>query len=283
MTISLESASPDLQIKLQEPKDRFLVKDVFADIRIRAQWDTLQEKPRGKEIFSSGSTWKLFDWEGSYLFRFTAPFYGTIPYKEAIFNPDFSTGEIRLHRPFYPPEQPLDPLGYPLDELLITNYLSRGKGVEVHACGMVDSQGRGHLFLGQSGAGKSTIARLWQDQPGITVLSDDRIILRQKEESIWMFGTPWHGDAGLASPGYAELKRVYFLAKGPQNQLMPLKKAEALGGLFACSFPPFYSSEAIDFILDFFEELVNTLPCYELSFRPDQRVVEFMKRLDEKD
>ena len=278
MTISLESASPGLQIKLQEPKDRFLVKDGFADVRIRVQWDSLQEKPRGKEIFSSGSTWKLFDWEGSYLFRFTAPFYGTIPYKEAIFNPDFSSGEIRLHRPFYRPEEPLDPLEYPMDELLVVHSLSRGRGAEVHALGIIDSRGNGFLFPGQSGAGKSTLARLWLNQPGIEVLSDDRIILRPRGKEFLMYGTPWHGDARLSSPRSAILKEIFFLGKGKGNELIPLKKGEALGRLLACGFPLFYDPAAVDTLLEFFEKIVATLPCHEIRFFPDGRVVEFLMR-----
>jgi hypothetical protein len=33
------------------------------------------------------------------------------------------------------------------------------------------------------------MARLWKDVPGVTVLSDDRIILRKMDGRIWMFGT----------------------------------------------------------------------------------------------
>jgi len=36
-------------------------------------------------------------------------------------------------------------LEYPLDELLITHYLSLGRGVELHGCGMV--RGDGESFL----------------------------------------------------------------------------------------------------------------------------------------
>ena len=36
--------------------------------------------------------------------------------------------------------------------------------------------------------------------PGVTILSDDRIAVRMKNGQPWLYGTPWHGDAGLASP-----------------------------------------------------------------------------------
>ena len=264
------------EIQLKGAIEKFLVRDVEPDIKIEVCWDELHEESQGKKIFDSGTTWRLYDHNGSYLIRLTAPVFGPIPYKEALFTPDFSTGEIRLHRPFYSQGQSVDPLEYPLDELLIVHYLSRRKGVEVHAFGMVDPQGNGHLFLGQSGAGKSTMARLWKDQPGTTALSDDRIILRPAGENYWMHGTPWHGDAGLAYPGCSQVRGVYFLQKGLDNELIPLERTEALGRLFACCFPPFYSKEAIGFILDFLEGMVNTVPCYELRFLPDRSLVGFI-------
>ena len=248
-------------------------------MKIRVLWDELREAPRGRELFDSGSTWKLYDLGGYLLIRLTAPVFGSMPYKEAIFSTDFSAGEIHLHRPFYSAGQPLDPLEYPLDELLLTNYLARGKGVEVHACGIADSGGDGFLFLGQSGAGKSTMARLWEDQPGITVLSDDRIIIRRKGGNLWIHGTPWHGDARSSFPGCARLKLVFFLDKGVRNELIPLSPSESSGRLFACSFPPFYSRDAVEFTLSFLGKIVEQTSCYELRFFPDLKVIRLLQDL----
>jgi hypothetical protein len=159
---------------------------------------------------------------------------------------------------------------------MINHFLARGKGVEIHACGVLDSQGWGHLFVGQSGAGKTTIAKLWESEIGVTVLSDDRIILRKMENTIWMYGTPWHGDAGLASPERAEVKGIYFLRHGKENELIAINRADSIGHLFACSFPPFYSREGIDFTLGFLESVVKEVPCYELKFTPNKSVVELL-------
>jgi hypothetical protein len=178
--VALHCDDIENKIHFQGATQKFLVQDGEPEISIRVRWDELRQEPRGKEIFDSGTTWKLYDYNGSYLIRLTVPIFGSIPLKEALFNQDFSRGEIRLHRPFFQSIQSVDPLEYPLDELLITNYLARGRGVEVHACGVVDSREKGYLFLGPSGGGKSTMARQWQGRPGVTVLSDDRIILRQR-------------------------------------------------------------------------------------------------------
>jgi hypothetical protein len=160
--------------------------------------------------------------------------------------------------------------------LLFINFLSLNRGAEVHALGLVDSKGIGRLFLGQSTAGKTTMARLWEDDPGVTILSDDRIILRKINDQIWMYGTPWHGEAGFAAPTRAPLNKVYFLRKGMENEISPLKEAESISRFFSCCFPLFYNRDAVDFTLCFFDDVVKAVPCDELSFVPNKSVVEFL-------
>jgi hypothetical protein len=131
--------------------------------------------------------------------------------------------------------------------------------------------------LGQSGAGKTTIAKLWEKEPGVTILSDDRIILRKMENTIWMYGTPWHGDAMLASPSRAPITTIHFLQKGQKNELISQEPTNSITSLFACSFPLFYNRGALDFTLGFLEDVVRNVPCYELKFKPDKSVVEFIQ------
>ena len=90
-----------------------------------------------------------------------------------------------------------------------------------------------------------------------------------------MYGTLWHGEAGFALPLGAPLKTIYFLQNGWQNEMLPQGKAEAAARLLRCSFTPLYFAEAIDFTLAFFEEVVNSIPSYELRFLPDRRLIRF--------
>jgi hypothetical protein len=72
-----------------------------------------------------------------------------------------------------------EPLAYPLDELLIMHRLTQEKAIELHGSGIVRADGTGNLFVGHSGAGKSTTTRLWTEREDVEVLSDDRIIVRR--------------------------------------------------------------------------------------------------------
>jgi hypothetical protein len=277
ITVSLLGDDPKLKIEFEEAMKKFIVPETHSDMRVQVRWDDLFEESKGQKIFDSGSLWQLYHDHGSYVFRFASSAFGSLPYKIAKFNRDFTFGEVYLQRAYFPPGQSVYLLEYPLDELLFTNFLALGKGTEVHACGVTDSQGRGHLFVGQSTAGKTTIARLWEYEPNSTVLSDDRIILRKMENTIWMYGTPWHGEAMLASPSRAPLTAVYFLEKGQKNELVAQKPSDSISRLFSCSFPPFYNRDALDFTLTFLEDVVKNVTCYELKFKPDKKVVEFIK------
>lgn len=266
-----------LKLPVEETIRDFLVPQTTADITIETEWGDLSQKLEGRKIFDSGGIWQLYQSGREYFFSFSSPLLRSIPYKLARINKDFTTGKILLHEPYFDHSQPVNPLEYPLDELLLVNFLALGKGVEIHACGIIDQLGQGRLFVGQSGAGKTTIARLLEQTEGITVLSDDRIILRQMGQTFWIYGTPWHGEAGLASPARAPLSQVYFLEKGSKNELVSQKRAEAVGRLFACSFLPFYSHEGLAFTLGFLEDVVKATPCHVLKFLPDRKVIEFLE------
>jgi len=253
------------------------VREAEPDVRVRARWGNLAEVSGGRKLFDSGGLWQLFTANGALRFHFTSPAWGPLPYKVAWFDKEFASGEVLVHRPYFPPGHLVYPLEYPLDELLIIHLLAAGRGAEVHACGVVDASGQGYLFAGQSGAGKTTMARLWQKPEEITVLSDDRIILRYQAGQFWMYGTPWHGEAGLSSPARAPLKGVYLLRHGPSNRLVPLRRSSTAARLVACSFPPFYHSSGLDFTLGFLDQLVEAVPCYELSFTPDERVIALVR------
>ncbi len=276
LTVEVTCDESIFNLGVEGAKEKFIVHEGVPDVRIRAAWGELSEDVKGRKLFDAGIIWQLYQHNGSYVFRFGSLAFGNRPYKIAIFNQDFSLGEVYLHRAFFRPGQPVDPLWTPLDELLYINLLAKGKGTEVHACGLIDSEGLGHLFVGKSGAGKTTMAKLWQGVQGVTVLSDDRIILRQLGDKIWMYGTPWHGEGGMAVASKAPLSRIYFLQKAENNELLPLKEAEAAARLTACSFPPYYNRKAMEFTLGFLSEVVKEVLCYELRVKPDKRVIEFI-------
>jgi hypothetical protein len=254
----------------------------LCDVNIRVSMMDSLPRPARQPVFHSGGLWALFeetfDECAGYRLNFQRNLPGEMPYKSAWFDRNFKTGHLLLSRRFFPHGFPTQPVEYPLDEVLMIHRLACGYGLEVHAVGIMDEIGRGHLFLGHSGAGKSTTARLWLKQSGIKILSDDRIILRAHGDKIFMYGTPWHGDSGISSPDRAVVTNIYFLEQYQHNEILPLAPGLAAAELFARSFVPRHCAQGLEFSLGFMERVTREIPCNIFRFVPQQSAVEAIRR-----
>jgi hypothetical protein len=240
-------------------------------------WTESLAFPKVHPSFSSGGLWSAYASQTGTKFYFSSSAIGPVPYKAAWFDPAFERGHVVLNREAFPVESPVFPLEYPLDELVMMHRLALGEGVEVHALGLEDRNGSGYLFLGHSGAGKSTTARLWMAEPDVNLLSDDRIILRKHDDKFWMYGTPWHGDAGVASPGHAPLSAIFLLEQSSANELAPISASTAAAELFARAFVPHYLESGIQFTLSFLDQITRSVPCSILRFTPTSSAVEAVR------
>jgi hypothetical protein len=260
-------------VELTQEMNRFRTTPARCDVNIRVQWMDRLPKPEGRKLFDSGAVWVLHETGDGYVFDFATPMLGELPYKRLSVDKEFSKARVLLNREYFREGRWVCPLEYPLDELLVTNWLARNGGVEVHGCGLRDDSTGGQLFLGHSGAGKSTTARLWKSLRAACVLSDDRIILREESNEIWMHGTPWHGEAGFAAPEKTQVNKIFVLEHGNRNELLPIPQARAVAEMFARCFPPFYSQESLAFTFSFLQRITNRVPCYLFRFVPDESAV----------
>jgi hypothetical protein len=231
----------------------------------------------GAPLFDSGALWALYRAAGKLVVRICRP--GFDPHQIVILDPNLQRGEIYCVGEMWSQKVgSLSPLGYPLAEVLTVNLLAQGRGVLLHASAVHDGD-RGFLFLGSSGAGKSTLASLWEGREDVTILSDDRVIVREHGGRFWAFGTPWHGTARLASPEAMPLDQVFVIHHDNENRLTPLKPLDSSPLLLVRSFPPFWDAEGMAFTVGLLGELARRVPCYELGFVPDDRVVDFVRCL----
>ncbi|HEX2121635.1 MAG TPA: hypothetical protein VHL59_08340, partial [Thermoanaerobaculia bacterium] len=82
---------------------------------------------REEVLFDSGGVWRLLRDGSRYRIECRSAPLGEQPYKTAFFDDTFTRGEIVLAPRVLPLH--LNPLEYPLDEVLIANLLARGRGV----------------------------------------------------------------------------------------------------------------------------------------------------------
>jgi hypothetical protein len=261
-------------VTLVSPLARFQVDGGLSDINIQVIRVREIHSEHRRELFNSGSVWRLYEGEVDLQFDFSTPVLGDFPYKRLTVDNRFRRASLLLSQRCSSQHDIADPLEYPLDELLIMHRLTQEQAIELHGVGIVGPDGASNLFVGHSGAGKSTTARLWTSLHEVEILSDDRIIVREHDDEIFMYGTPWHGEAHFALPQRAPLQRIFVLEHGHGNVITRLTRSQMVAELFARSFVPFHRHEYVDHALSFLERLADSVPCYVYSFEPDERAVE---------
>jgi hypothetical protein len=272
ITIAVRCEDERIAWDWHEPVSRFLVPPQdSADLTLDVAVMDAAPPPPAQLIFDSDAVWRLYRDGDGFRIDCQSEAFGDTPYKVATFDDAFAHGTIHLRRDVLS----LNPLDYPLDEVLVANLLARGRGVELHSCGVIDTEGRGHLFVGVSGAGKTTTARLWEGTAA-GIVSDDRVIVRERGGTFWMYGTPWHGEAELSMNEGVPLAGVYLLTQSTSNALRALSDAESVARLFRCTFPLFHDPHALDFTLGFLERLASRVPVRELQFLRDPSVIELV-------
>ncbi len=274
----VKSYQPSFLFQMGKPYDQFVCND-DPDITVYGYYSKIPKikfKIENK-VFDSGTFWEIYRVDSKPVFVLKIPFRNHRPYCSAVFDPDllnykvyYSLSDSKKQSPNLLPH----PLDFPLFHLLMISLLSHGYGVLVHACG-IDDNGKGLLFLGSSGKGKSTMARLWKDEA--VILNDERIILRQNKGKIWIYGTPWHGEYEGISPTGAVLDKIFFLHHGEMNKITHQTISIATSMILSHCFLPYWEPDGMQFTLDFCAKLVETIPCSELSFIPDKSIIDFIR------
>lgn len=173
----------------------------------------------------------------------------------------------------------LFPMEYPFADLAVSGHININRiGIILHsAC--VTLGGRGFLFAGVSGSGKSTISEIWRQVQGAEVLTDERVIIREVQSDLCAFGTPWHGTSDANRNVGAPIEKIFFIKHGKENNVIPISKSEAAKRLMVRCFPTFWNREGMEFALEFCSMLAQMKDCYEFQFVPDRSATEFIGKL----
>jgi len=165
----------------------------------------------------------------------------------------------------------VDPLEYPLDGLILY-YLTVIYGdIMIHASG-VNYNGKGYLFSGVSGKGKTTIAGLWESC-GAKVIHDDRLIIRSTDDGYMMYNTPvYNNDVPQESP----LNKLFIIDHGASYSLVPIKGAVASSLVMANCIQHNWGHSIVAKLLGSLSSMCETVPVFKLHFIPEKNVVNFI-------
>jgi hypothetical protein len=121
--------------------------------------------------------------------------------------------------------------------------LLRGRKVQLMHCSMLEKDNQALLLLGESGIGKSTSMRRWQESGGEAV-ADDMVLLEYLDGEIVVHRLPTWSACRIKLEGrvYAydpplQLKNVLAITRGEANEsVQTISKAEYYAQLYRCGF-----------------------------------------------
>jgi len=250
------------------------------DIQIHIRSGCMPGIEKMKKIFDSGQSWSMFQ-NGDNFWLVLGSTSFKEPFLLAKINHDFTLSVVYLNEDFLNQRNGKrslsNPAGYPLDQILLMYILARRHGALLHASA-IDINGRGYIFPGKSGAGKSTITRQFVLQKDIDILSDDRIVVKNIDGAFKVYGTPWPGESGFALNKSVTLAGIFFINRSSANRIKEITGQEAMERLLPVTSIPWYDREVMPKIITFCEDLVSHVPVYELCFRPDIEVVNVFEK-----
>lgn len=279
----IQSRTSILRDELTTHYQPFLKKSVHSSeeivCSISLEINKMPEIEHMMKIFESGLSWSMYINGEDYFLEYRPPVFDK-PFWIAHIHSTFETATVYCGERFVTEKKGrtyvINPVQYPLDQLLLMYILAKTNGGLLHASG-IDLHGNGFIFAGRSGTGKSTLSGQFLGRDAIEVLSDDRIAIRKNDNRYRIFGTPWPGDKKVAVNKYKTLNGIFFIHHGYENRIEELKPRKAFEQLMPVTSIPWYDKEVMSSILSFCEDLVTTIPAYGFYFKPDKEVVNFIE------
>ena len=145
------------------------------------------------------------------------------------------------------------------------------KTLELHASVILHG-GKGYLFLGKSGTGKSTHSQLWLKYiPDCELMNDDNPIVRVCEDGvIRVYGSPWSGKTPCYRNMDLPVGGFVQLAQAPQNEIRPLRGIETYAALVPSISGKRWDRRIADGLHETENTLASRVPVWHLDCLPDE-------------
>lgn len=269
-TLRFRSRDPAVRFFVHETHEPFVV-DPSCDADCDVEWSVGAVQPTDiPAVRRSGDRWELRRLVGGveeFAFRSTKDNVTTFLLR--------MTADMRSVRVVQTPRPGANGIvfasEYPWSEFIICRLLGRDGGLLVHASSVVFDDGA-LLFVGHSGAGKSTIAAIAERCGGV-VLSDDRTILTVDGGEVRAWGTPWHGTLARTSAASVPLRALYLLAQDVTDAVERVPTSRALKELFVRLIHPRITGAEVERTMDALSVTLSTCPLRILRFRPSPSAV----------
>ena len=132
-------------------------------------------------------------------------------------------------------------------------------------------EGKGYVFLGKSGTGKSTHSQLWINNiEGCSLLNDDNPVMRVMDDGeVRIFGSPWSGKTPCYHNVDVPVGAIVNLHQAKKNVIRKMSLVEAYAALYVSFSGYRFIKEMADGLHATNEKVVSAVPCYALDCLPD--------------
>ena len=173
------------------------------------------------------------------------------------------------------------PPGEDMFELMITAFYSRLSRLEpsmlMHASA-VKHEGEAVVFIGPSGIGKTTQAKLWKEFFQAEILNGDKVFVLADEGKLHAHGSPWAGSSPYIVNGSAPLKGIVLLRQGPGNEIEKLTNLHAFLALSKHTFFPQWDKLCTANVIHMLNLILRSIPVFVLTCRPDEGAVNIARQ-----
>ena len=146
------------------------------------------------------------------------------------------------------------------------------KGTVLFHAAVVSYEGKGYMFLGPSGTGKSTHANLWQRYIADTALvNDDNPIVRiEKKGGAMVYGSPWSGKTPCYRNVSYPLGGIVLLSQAPYNMIERLNGIYAYAALMESISGKRWDERIADGLHQTENALASSIPVWHLECLPNE-------------
>ncbi len=155
-----------------------------------------------------------------------------------------------------------------IDNALMVLYAlaTADKGTVLFHAAVVSYEGRGYMFLGRSGTGKSTHARLWLKYiEGTALVNDDNPVVRDGV----VYGSPWSGKTPCYRNVSYPLGAIVLLSQAPYNEIRRLIGIHAYVALIESISGKRWDERIADGLHQTEDALVAQVPVWHLECLPN--------------
>ena len=155
----------------------------------------------------------------------------------------------------------------------IMTHLATRHGIMMHSS-LVDVSGKGIMFIGPSGIGKTTQAELWHKYRDAVIINGDMALVHDDGQTYWGCGCPWHGSSPYCENRQVALSGIVVLQQDLENTIEKLDGIRMVERVLANVFLPHWYEIGVEAVMAMLDGLLSCVPVYLLKCRPDEELVE---------